>query len=280
MPVSELMSEDVGPGKGPVGRLLDKLGLHRPELRAWAMYDWANSAMVTTIVTAVFPIYYANVACSGVFNLDEARRRYAMATVIGMVIIAVLSPVLGTIADLKGDKKKMLGGFLVLGVFSVAGMFFIYQGSWILASILFILANIGANGSFVFYDALLPHVAREDEVDRVSTAGYALGYIGGGSLLALNLAWIMKPEWFGLPAVGGLSAEGTLPDAAGVSLGRRVVARLFDPAFSESDRASRRGPRSSECVPDRGGICPFVGDGQGPARPQASLSDVARVPYL
>ncbi len=211
MPASELMSEEVGPGKGPFGRLLDKLGLHRPELRAWAMYDWANSAMVTTIVTAVFPIYYANVACSGVFNLDEARRRYAMATVIGMVIIALLSPVLGTIADLKGDKKKMLGGFLVLGVFSVAGMFFIYQGSWLLASILFILANIGANGSFVFYDALLPHVAREDEVDRVSTAGYALGYIGGGSLLALNLAWIMKPEWFGLRAVGGFSAEGTLP---------------------------------------------------------------------
>ena len=74
----------------------------------------------------------------------------------------------------------MLGGFLALGVASVAGMFFIYQGDWILASVLFILANIGANGSFVFYDALLPHIARDDEVDRVSTAGYALGYLGGG----------------------------------------------------------------------------------------------------
>ena len=71
---------------------------------------------------------------------------------------------LGTIADLKGD-EKMLGGFLALGVCSVAGMFFIYEGDWILASALFILANIGANGSFVFYDALLPHVAREDEID-------------------------------------------------------------------------------------------------------------------
>ena len=164
------------------------------------MYDWANSAMVTTIITAVFPIYYANVACKGVVDPEEATRRYATATVIGMVIIALLSPVLGTIADLKGDKKKMLGGFLALGVSSVAGMFFIYQGDWILASVLFILANIGANGSFVFYDALLPHVAREDEIDRVSTAGYALGYIGGGTLLALNLAWIMKPAWFGLPS--------------------------------------------------------------------------------
>ncbi len=193
-------------------RWLEKLGLHRSELRAWAMYDWANSAMVTTIITAVFPIFYSSVACKGVFNSQEASHRYATATVIGMVIIALLSPVLGTIADLKGDKKKMLGGFLALGLLSVAGMFFIYQGDWLLASILFILANIGANGSFVFYDALLPHVAREDEIDRVSTAGYALGYIGGGTLLALNLAWIMKPAWFGLPSGDNLTqAQATLP---------------------------------------------------------------------
>src|SRR5271167_4051886 len=135
------MGFDVGPAKaGQFQRFLEKLGLHRRELRAWAMYDWANSAMVTTIVTAMFPIYYANVACKGVFSPDEARRRYATATVIGMVIIALLSPVLGTIADLKGDKKKMLGGFQALGVCAVGCMFFIFEGDWILASTLFILA--------------------------------------------------------------------------------------------------------------------------------------------
>jgi MFS transporter, UMF1 family len=97
-------------------------------------------------------------------------------------------------------------------VASVAAMFFVYKGDWLLASVLFILANIGANGSYVFYDALLPHIARNDEVDRVSTAGYALGYIGGGALLALNLAWILKPERFGLPLVNDyLSPQGTLP---------------------------------------------------------------------
>jgi UMF1 family MFS transporter len=75
-----------------------------------------------------------------------------------------------------------------------------------------VAANIGAGGSFVFYDALLPHVARDDELDRVSASGYALGYVGGGLLLALNLAWIQKPEWFGLPSGPGLSpAEATLP---------------------------------------------------------------------
>jgi UMF1 family MFS transporter len=212
MPTPDPMSHDAGPSKGPFNRWLEKLGLHRRELRAWAMYDWANSAMMTTIITAIFPIYYANVACKGVFSPDEARRRHATATVIGMVIIALLSPVLGTIADLKGDKKKMLGGFLALGVCAVGCMFFIYEGDWILASTLFILANIGANGSFVFYDALLPHVAREDEMDRVSTAGYALGYIGGGTLLALNLGWYMKPAWFGLPSGENLTqAQATLP---------------------------------------------------------------------
>ena len=245
------------------------------------MYDWANSAMVTTIITAVFPIYYASVACKGVFDPEEATRRYATATVIGMVIIALLSPVLGTIADLKGDKKKMLGGFLALGSASVAGMFFIYQGDWILASVLFILANIGANGSFVFYDALLPHVAREDEIDRVSTAGYALGYIGGGTLLALNLAWIMKPAWFGLPS-GDRSHSG-----AGARFPRGWHScRSRSGGWSFRSRCfaafpSRLPPeRARPAVSRPGGIRALVGDRPRLARPQAGVPDAARVPDL
>src|SRR5262249_47896968 len=144
-----------------MNRWLEKLGLGRVEHRAWAMYDWANSAMVTTIITAVFPIYYERVACNTV-KPEEATQRFAIATTVGMVLIAVLSPLLGTIADINGRKKQMLGGFLALGLASVAGMYFIYHGQWIRASVLFILANIGANGSFVFYDSLLPHIARDD----------------------------------------------------------------------------------------------------------------------
>jgi UMF1 family MFS transporter len=177
---------------------LDTLGLGRPELRAWALYDWANSAMVTTIIAAVFPIYYGAVACQGL-PPGESTRRFAAITTLGMVIIAVLAPILGAVADARPLKKPLLAAFLALGVTSVAAMFFIGPGDWLLASVLFMLANIGANGSFVFYDSLLPHVAREDEVDRVSTAGYALGYIGGGVLLVLNLLWIERPQWFGLP---------------------------------------------------------------------------------
>ncbi|HYG69302.1 MAG TPA: MFS transporter, partial [Anaeromyxobacteraceae bacterium] len=191
--------------------LLARLGLHRPELRAWALYDWANSAFVTTVVAAVFPVYFSSVAAAGLPR-PVATQRYAVATTLALVIVAFAAPVLGTVADAAASKKRLLGAFLALGVASVAALFAVERGDWLLAAALFVLANVGANGSFVFYDALLPHVARGDELDRVSTAGYALGYLGGGLLLAVNLAWIQRPELFGLPSGPGLSpSEATLP---------------------------------------------------------------------
>ena len=192
-------------------RLLDRLGLGRPDLRAWAMYDWANSAMVTTITAAVFPIYYVRVAGAGMDGA-QATQSYGTSTTIGLTIIAVLAPLLGTLADYVAIKKRLLGTFMGIGIAAVAMMFFIEHGDLMLASVLFILANIGVNGSFVFYEALLPHIAASDEMDRVSTAAYALGYIGGGLLLALQLAWIMSPATFGLPSGANLTpAQATLP---------------------------------------------------------------------
>lgn len=175
----------------------ERLCLHRPELRAWALYDWANSAFMTTIVAAVFPIYFHRVAAAGL-EPAQATLRFAVATTIGLSVIALLSPILGAVADVAGVKKKMLGAFMGLGILATSCMFFIGEGDWELAALLFVLGNIGASGSFVFYDSLLPHIARADEIDRVSTAGYALGYLGGGTLLAVNLAWIIQPTLFGL----------------------------------------------------------------------------------
>ncbi|MCE7873881.1 MFS transporter [bacterium CPR1] len=176
---------------------LDRLGLNRPELRAWALYDWANSAFVTVVVTAVFPIFFQKVACQG---LEPARAvvLFALTTTISMGLAAVLSPFLGALADACGLRKRLLARFMGLAVLCTAGMALLSPGQWKLAGLLFILANLGASLSFVFYDALLPHVARPEEVDRVSAAGYALGYLGGGLLLALNLTWISHPHWFGL----------------------------------------------------------------------------------
>lgn len=191
--------------------LLDRLGLNRRELRAWAMYDWANSAMVTTIVTAVFPIYFTRVAAAEL-PPAQATQRLADITTIGLGIIAVLSPILGTIADRAGVKKRLLGLSLGIGVAAVALMFLIQRGDLLLASVLFVVANIAVNASYVCYDSFLPHIARAEEMDRVSTAGYAMGYVGGGILLALNLAWIKMPQWFGLPSGPDLTpAEATLP---------------------------------------------------------------------
>jgi len=180
---------------------LERLGLHRPELRAWAMYDWANSAFITTVVAAVFPIYYAQVAAAPL-SPDDGAFWFSAATTVALAMIAVLSPVLGAMADYAAVKKRMLAVFLGIGVVATAAMFFIYRGDWVLALALFMLGNIGVYGTFTFYDSLLPHIARGDELDRVSTAGYAVGYLGGGLLLAINLAWIQKPAWFGIPDTG------------------------------------------------------------------------------
>src|SRR5215210_4212257 len=188
-----------------------RLGLGRPELRAWAMYDWATSAVQTTIMVAVFPIYFVRVAGADIAP-SSATQRLAAVNTIALVITALLSPVLGALSDSGGLKKRLLAAFMILGAGAVLGMFLIERGDLDLASILFTISLIGAAGSFVFYEALLPHIARPGEIDQVSTAGYAMGYIGGGVLLAFNLAWIQRPDWFGLPSGPDISPSlGTLP---------------------------------------------------------------------
>ena len=188
------------------GSWLDRLGLGRPDLRAWAMYDWAVSSLQAVVLTAVFPIFFVRVAAAG---LPESRATQALATAntIAAVIVALLSPVLGAISDYAAAKKRMLAGSMLVGATATAGMFFIRRGDLTLASTLFVIAIIGATASVVFYEALLPHIAKQSELDRVSSAGYAMGYIGGGLLLAVNLAWIQRPDLFGLPSGEGLSEQ-------------------------------------------------------------------------
>ena len=191
--------------------LLERLGLQRPELRAWAMYDWANSGMLTVVITAVFPIYFSRVVAGGLLPA-EATERFSLATTLALILIAVLSPILGAVADRGGHKLRFLAFFMAVGAAATGGLFLVGSGEWLFALLLFGLANVGLNGSFIFYDALLPHVAEHDEMDRVSTAGYALGYVGGGLLLALCLAMIQQPAWFHLPSGANLSPrEATLP---------------------------------------------------------------------
>ncbi len=172
--------------------------VRRKIINAWCMYDWANSAFATSIMAAVLPTFYSSVA-AGHMAPNVASAYWGYTTSIALFISAFASPILGALADYTGIKKRLLAGFALLGIFFTALLFLVSTGDWLMASIFFILADIGFNGSLVFYDSLLPHITRPDEMDRVSAKGYALGYVGGGILLAINLVMIMKHQWFLFP---------------------------------------------------------------------------------
>jgi len=177
---------------------LERLGLHRRELRAWAMYDWANSAFWTTVIVAVFPPFFSDYAAAGLPAAD-ATARFAWSTTFAVTVVALLGPILGAVADYRAVKKKLLAVFMAIGVAATLLMATIDRGNWTYAALLFVVANIGVAASQVFYDSLLPHIAAPEELDRVSTSGFALGFLGGGVLLLVNLAWILSPGTFGLP---------------------------------------------------------------------------------
>ena len=179
------------------GGWLNALGLHRKELRAWAMYDWANSAFATIIMGAILPVFFTDVAAAQ-FEPNQATALWAWTTSVALLIIAAISPILGAVADYMGSKKRFVAYFAGLGILFTAFLCFVGRGQWFFASAVFVVANVGFAAANVFYESLLPHIAKEEEVDRVSTAGYAIGYVGGGILLALNFLWITFPESFGL----------------------------------------------------------------------------------
>ena len=165
-------------------------------IRAWTMYDWANSAFATTILAAVLPIYYSQVAGATLPSASIATAYWSTGLSVSLLLVAIMAPILGTISDIMRGKKRFLAIFWGLGVVATGLLVLVSTGDWILASILFILGRIGFTGANVFYDALLPHIAKVDDQDKVSTRGYAMGYLGGGILLAINVVMIfLFPEW-------------------------------------------------------------------------------------
>lgn len=165
---------------------------------SWCMYDWANSAFATTIMAAVLPFFYSSVAGANL-SKTTASSYWGYTNTVAMLIVAFSAPVLGALADHWGMKKKFLAGFAILGIISTAFLVSVSRGDWLLASFLYILGMLGFSGGNNFYDSLLPHVAGDGEIDRISSYGYATGYLGGGLLLILNLAMILKPSIFGIP---------------------------------------------------------------------------------
>ena len=172
--------------------------LHRLRINSWCLYDWANSAFATTIMAALLPPYFSNVAAAGL-EPAQASSIWGYAVSIAMLFTAFMGPIMGAAADYSGSKKRFMGGFLTLAVVFTACLYLIQEGDWLMAVIFYVLASVGNAGANIFYDSLLPHVARPDEMDRVSSKGFSLGYLGGGILLLINLVWYMKPDWFGFP---------------------------------------------------------------------------------
>ena len=170
----------------------------RKAIWSWALYDWANSAFATTVMAGFFPLFFkAYWANPG--NPSESTFYLGMANSIASIIVAMLAPFLGAIADRGTAKKKFLLFFAFLGIVMTGGLWMVAQGLWQMAVLLYVLATVGFSGSNLFYDSLLPGIAREEKVDYVSSLGFALGYVGGGILFLINVVMYLQPEIFGIP---------------------------------------------------------------------------------
>ena len=261
---------------------LGAVGLDRPELRAWAMYDWANSAMVTTIIAAVFPIYFSEVAGA---NLPKAvaTQRFAIASTIGMVIIAILAPDprgdRRRPADQEADARHLHGGRRrprSPRCSSSTGA----TGCWRRPS-----SSSPTSAPTAASSSTTPSCRTSPATTRSTGSpppGYALGYIGGGLLLALNLAWIMKPEWFGLPSGPNLTdAQATLP-ARLAFLSVAVWWMVFSiPLFRRvPEPAFRPDPEVPDPRPGEDRIPPPDGDLPRAEALQAGPAHARRVPDL
>jgi MFS transporter, UMF1 family len=171
--------------------------MNKHPVLAWCIYDWANSAFVTVVMAAFFPLFFADYWNAGNSGYDSTSL-LGPANSLASILVAVAAPLLGAIADRSGAKKRFLLSFTSLGVVMTGGLFFVAQGNWPVALLLYVLAIVGFSGSLVFYDSLIVSVAPAGQSDRVSAMGYGLGYLGGAVLFALNVWMVQQPAVFGL----------------------------------------------------------------------------------
>ena len=175
---------------------IPKIRLNRTQV-AWAFYDWANSAFATTILAAVLPAYYTRFVAASLS--PSVRTAYwAYTNFAAAVLVALTAPFLGGIADRSCSRKKFWISFALLGILATAALYFVETGQIFRASLTFVIAMFGFSASELFYNSFLIDVAEGRESDFVSNLGYALGYVGGGLLLALNVLMILNFKALGL----------------------------------------------------------------------------------
>jgi len=169
--------------------------------RAWCLYDWANSVFATSVVSAILPVYFARVAAH-TMAAHDATAIWGYASAVALAITAVLSPIVGALADQSRRRKPLLMGCVVLGCAGTMGLALAPAGQWTGLLLAFGVSFIVFATGNVLYDSLLPAVADAEEMHVVSARGFAWGYVGGGILLAVHLAIISMPHRFGLADAG------------------------------------------------------------------------------
>ena len=171
--------------------------LKRKKIVSWALYDWANSVFATTVMAGFFPIFFKSFWAADLSPI-ESTAAIGTANSLSGLFIMLLAPILGAFSDVRKIKKKFLAFFATTGILSTAYFFFIPQGDWFYAAFLYTLAAIGFSGGNIFYDSLIGSVSNNNERNKVSSLGYALGYLGGGILFIVNVLMYLNPTWFGL----------------------------------------------------------------------------------
>lgn len=171
-----------------------------PSLRerwAWAFYDWANSAFITTVVVAFFPIFFRSYWAKDLPS-ETVTLHLGTANSLASLSVMLLAPFLGAVADRGGIKKPIMAGFVTLGICATLLLTVIGENQWQWAMFAFVLAVVGFLGANIFYDSLLVDVAEEKDFNKVSALGYGLGYLGGGLLFLLCVLMTLYPTWFHL----------------------------------------------------------------------------------
>ena len=164
----------------------------------WVMYDWANSAFATTVMAGFFPIFFKQYWSYGA-DVNVSTAQLGFGNSIASLLVALMAPILGAIADKGSAKKKFLIFFAYLGVLMTAGLFLVQKGEWAWAIFIYAMGVIGFSGANIFYDSLLPSITGEEKIDYVSGLGFAMGYLGGGLLFLVNVLMTLMPQKFGLP---------------------------------------------------------------------------------
>lgn len=223
----------------------------KKSLWGWALYDWANSAFATTVMAGFFPVFFKKYWSYGTdVNMSTAQLGFGNA--IASLIVALMAPVLGAIADRGSVRKKFLIFFAYLGVLMTASLFLVGKGQWVWAIFVYTMGIVGFSGANVFYDSLLPAVAGEDNIDYASGLGFSMGYLGGGLLFLVNVLMTLMPERFGLSD----SAEAVRYSFVSVSLWWGLFT-IFTIKWVQEEKITAVSRRKMSAI--SGGLQQFIG---------------------